>query len=265
MIIWAPTISKYRLVLTTVPFEVIFEFWVRLPLASKEIVTSTSWKEHSISIKRIIKMIGTNPYLVIRKTLGMGNATVQKLGVNILQLFMVFKLIDSIFDLESSTNQQKWKVSLKTWLSFESSFDTIILCFKFKVDVHHGGDLTGDPSLTQSFHDLKWHWTWTVKNVEVLLTASIFSALTCFHFPSNFSACALVIFYVFFFKNSFRKFLRISLEKFVYKGFSRWMTLKCGKWQLYLNKCNKIVYIWYYTAARAGSQKDEKCNFWFFN
>lgn len=99
-------------------------------------------------------MIGTNPYLVIRKTLGMGNATVQKLGVDILQLLTVFKLIHSILDLDSSTNQKKGKASLKTWLSFESSFDTIILCFKFKVDVHHGGDLTGNPSLTQSFHDL---------------------------------------------------------------------------------------------------------------
>ena len=99
-------------------------------------------------------MIGTNPYLVIRKTLGMGNTTVQKLGVNILQLLAVFKLIHSIFGHDSPTNQKKGKASLKTWLSFESSFDTIILCFKFKVDVHHGGDLTGNPSLTQSFHDL---------------------------------------------------------------------------------------------------------------
>ena len=99
-------------------------------------------------------MIGTNPYLVISKTLGMGYTIVQKLGVNILQLLTVFKLIHSILDLDSSTNQKKGKTSLKTWLSFESSFDTIILCFKFKVDVHHGGDLTGNPSLTQSFHDL---------------------------------------------------------------------------------------------------------------
>lgn len=99
-------------------------------------------------------MIGTNPYLVIGKTLGMSNSTVQKLGVDILQLLMVFKLIDSIFDVDLLTNQQKEKVSLKTWLSFESCFDTIILCFKFKVDVHHGGDLTGNPSLTQSFHNL---------------------------------------------------------------------------------------------------------------
>ena len=103
-------------------------------------------------------MIGTNPYLVIRKTLGMGNATVQKLGVDILQLLTVFKLLDSIFDHDSESLIRqpisKKIVSLKTWLSFESSFDTIVLCFKFKVDVHHGGDLTGNPSLTQSFHDL---------------------------------------------------------------------------------------------------------------
>ena len=197
-------------------------------------------------------MIGTNPYLVIRKTLGMGYTIVQKLGVNILQLMTVFKLAYTFLDADSSANQ-KDGLYLKTWLGFESCLDTIILCFEFKVDVHHGGDLTGNPSLTQSFHDLNMTLNLDSQNSAVLLTASIFSALTCFHFPSNFCACALVIFYVF--KNSFRKFLQISLEKFVYKGFSRSMTLKCGKWQLYLNKCNKIVYIWYYTAARGRFSK----------
>ena len=185
-------------------------------------------------------MIGTNPYLVISKTLGMGYTIVQKLGVNIFQLITVFKLAYSFLNGDLSANQ-KDELDLKTWLGFESCLDTIILCFEFKVDVHHGGNLTGNPALTQSFHNLNMSLNLGIQQLTVLLTASIFSALTCFHFPSNFCACALVIFYIF--KNSFRNFLRISLEKFVYKGFSRSMTLKCGKWQLYLNKCNKIVYI----------------------
>ena len=100
-------------------------------------------------------MIGTNPYLVISKTLGMGYTIVQKLGVNIFQLITVFKLAYSYLDVDSSANQKNG-LGLKTWLGFESCLDTIILCFEFKVDVHHGGDLSGYPSLTQGCHDLKW-------------------------------------------------------------------------------------------------------------
>ena len=37
-------------------------------------------------------MIGTSPYLIIRKTLSMSYTIVQKLGVKILQLITVFKL-----------------------------------------------------------------------------------------------------------------------------------------------------------------------------
>ena len=51
-------------------------------------------------------MIETNPYLVISKTLGMGNTIVQEFGVDIFQLIWVFKMDYSFLDADLSANKK---------------------------------------------------------------------------------------------------------------------------------------------------------------